>query len=84
MKEILAREKVERGIGLGVDGWMEALKALWVGGLRQMSVPGGEERVKGGRWVVVVLGDSRAMVRGWRRMRREKSMVDWVIYVYGE
>lgn len=32
------------------------MKALWVGGLRHMSVPGGAERVKGGILVVVVVG----------------------------
>jgi len=36
------------------SGKVGALKALVDGGLRQMSVPVGEERLKGGIWVVVV------------------------------
>ena len=39
-------------------GWVGALKALRVGGLRQMSVPGGVARVKGGVVVVVVLWEA--------------------------
>jgi hypothetical protein len=37
-----------------VAGWVGALKALCEGGFRQMSVPGGVERLKGGMVVVVV------------------------------
>lgn len=36
---------------------MGALKALWEGGLRQMSVPEGAEREKGGMVAVVVVED---------------------------
>lgn len=48
---------------------MEALKALVEGALRQTSVPGGAERVKGGTVVVVVLtivADRISMVIPWR------------------
>lgn len=55
-------------------GNVEALNALWVGGLRQISVPGGEERVKGGMVVVVVdwamMGD---------RMSVENRALRWSI-----
>ena len=34
-------------------GWVDALKALCDGGLRQMSVPGGAERLKGSIFVMV-------------------------------
>lgn len=45
------------------DGWVGALKALWEGGLRQMSVPGGEARAKGSSLIVVVLvAEAIAMV----------------------
>ena len=42
-------------------GYVDALKALCVGGLRQMSVPAGAERLKG-LIVVVVLFDIVAAV----------------------
>lgn len=48
---------------------MDALKALVEGALRQMSVPGGAERVKGGTVVVVVLtivADRISIVVAWR------------------
>jgi hypothetical protein len=54
LKVSFARWKVVRGKVGRVEGWVGALKALWEGGLRQMSVPGGAERVKGGMVVVVV------------------------------
>jgi len=43
----------------GEEGKVEALNALWLGGLRQMSVPGGEERVKGGMVVDSVMVGGR-------------------------
>jgi len=53
----LARWKVLRSYVGRDEGCVGALKALWDGGLRHMSVPGGAEREKGGIVVVVVEGD---------------------------
>ena len=66
-----ARWKEERGwVGRG-EGWVGAEKALWDGGLRQMSVPGGEERVKAGSLCVVeAVGDDMVAVVGSAVRRR--------------
>lgn len=54
MKVRRARWKDEREyLGRG-DGWVGAEKTSREGGLRQMSVPAGEERLKGGTVVVFV------------------------------
>lgn len=54
---------VSSWVGRG-EGWVGALKALCEGALRQMSVPGGEQRLKGAMVVVVVFGGWAAIAVG--------------------
>lgn len=53
------------------EGCVGAVKALWDGGLRQMSVPGGDERAKGSR-VVMEVFVLDAMVGGGCEVRSER------------
>ena len=62
---------------------MDALKALWEGALRHMSVPGGAERVKGGMVVVdldivVVVVNRRIKVRSFGMSDGMWRFVSWM------